>query len=142
MPTVNYGHFDVSDQRLRDTLENIAREIGQSVRVTSGDRVGVPKGGSKRSLHLTNQAVDFHIEGISDETAFTLIRSRRKAIFGDAKGNGFRYQIIRHGPHTETQGAHLHLGYVPDGRAGYLRGFVAEGVTQAGKGHYSHVELP
>lgn len=104
MTNVNYGHYTVSDQRLRDVLENIAREIGQGVNVTSGDRNNIPRGSSKGSLHLLNEAVDFHIQGISDETAFRMMRMKRKAIFGDAKDVEFRFQIIRHGSHTATQG--------------------------------------
>lgn len=142
MPTVNYGHYAVSDQRIRAVLENIAREVGQSVRLTSGDRNVRPKGSPKSSLHLINEAVDFHIEGISDETAFMLIRMKRKEIFCDEKGDAFRYQIIRHGSHTATQAAHIHLSYSPaDGEVRYC-GFLIEGITPATKGQYSQVELP
>lgn len=141
MTNVNCGHYTVSDQRLRDVLENIAREIGQSVNVTSGDRNNIPRGSSKGSLHLLNEAVDFHIQGISDETAFRMMRMKRKAIFGDAKDVEFRFQIIRHGSHTATQGGHLHLGYVPEGGT-QMRGFVSEGLTPATKGKYDYVELP
>lgn len=126
MPIVNYGSYRVGDQRLRDVLERIADETSRVVRVTSGDRDFVPKGGSPRSLHLINEAVDFHIEGLADDQAFTLIRLKRQKIFGDAKEDDFRFQIVHHGPYTETQGGHLHLGYVPYGKEGNIRGFMVE----------------
>lgn len=142
MPIVNYGSYRVGDQRLRDVLERIADETSRVVRVTSGDRDFVPRGGSQRSLHLINEAVDFHIEGLTDEQAFTLLRMKRSKIFGDAKGDAFRFQIIRHGPNTETQAGHLHLGYVPEGRGDNTTGFLAEGLVSSGKGRYVIVELP
>lgn len=142
MPIVNYGKYRVGDQRLRDVLERIADETSRVVRVTSGDRDFVPSGGSTSSLHLINEAVDFHIEGLSDEQAFTLLRAKRNQIFGDAKGDAFRFQIIRHGPHTVTQAGHLHLGYAPEGRGDNSTGFLVEGLSPSGRGRYITVELP
>jgi hypothetical protein len=142
MPIVNYGKYRVSDERLRDVLEKIADETSRVVRLTSGDRNFVPKGGSPRSLHLINEAVDFHIEGLSDEQAFTLIRMKRREIFGDMRGKAFRFQIIRHGVNTETQGTHIHLGYVPEGVKGNSVVFLVEGLTPSGKGRYTMVEGP
>lgn len=142
MPIVNYGSYRVGDQRLRDVLERIADETSRVVRITSGDRGFVPKGGAGNSLHLINEAVDFHIDGLTDEQAFTLIRMKRREIFGDAEGEAFRFQIIRHGPHTETQAGHIHLGYVPEGRGDNTTGFLAEGLGPSGRGRYTIVELP
>jgi hypothetical protein len=142
VPIVDYGKYRVSDQRLRDTLEKIATETGQVLRVTSGDRDFVPKGGAKKSLHLINEAVDFHGAALTDEMLFTVIRLKRRQIFGDAVGNSFRFQIIRHGAYTETQGAHIHLGYVPENFGSSRRGFMVEGITPATKGHYSILENP
>jgi hypothetical protein len=142
MPIVNYGKYRVGDQRLRDVLERIADETSRVVRVTSGDRDFVPSGGSRKSLHLINEAVDFHVEGLSDEQAFMLIRMKRRDIFGNIERDAFRFQIIRHGPNTETQGAHIHLGYVPEGVKGISKGFLVEGLTPSGKGRYTTVEGP
>lgn len=142
MPIVNYGKYRVGDQRLRDVLERIADETSRVVRLTSGDRDFVPVGGSDRSLHLLNEAVDFHIEGLSDEQAFTQLRLKRKKIFGEVEGNDFRFQIIRHGPNTETEGPHLHFGYVPEGHKTSARGFLEEGATPSTKGRYVLVERP
>lgn len=142
MPIVNYGQYRVSDERLREVLELIADETGHVVRLTSGDRDFVPKGGSPKSLHLINSAVDFHVDGLSDEQAFTLIRMKRRKIFGDAEDDAFRFQILWHGANTETQGAHLHLGYVPEGFRFSSRGFLVEGLTPLTKGQYTRVEEP
>lgn len=142
MCIVNYGRHMVSDQQLRDVLENIAMETGHCVRVTSGDRNFIPKGSSSTSLHNIKEAVDFHIEGLTDEEGFTQLRLRRTEIFGPTTGLGFRFQIIRHGVHTETGGPHLHLGYVPLGRTTNSMGYLTEGLTPASKGTYRVVEDP
>ena len=142
MPIVNYGRYIVSDQRLREALENIAMETGHVVRVTSGDRNFVPKGSSSKSLHNIKEAVDFHLDGLTDEEAFNQLRLKRTEIFGGTTGPAFRFQIIRHGPYTETQGAHLHLGYVPVDRVGNATGYLVEGLTSSGKGKYERVEKP
>jgi hypothetical protein len=140
MPIVNYGRYLVSDERLRDALERIADELGHVVRVTSGDRDSVPKGGAQNSLHLVNMAVDFHVEVLTDDMAFNLMRLKRQRIFGNAKGKSFRYQIIYHGPFTETGGEHLHLGYVPETQEKRSMGFLVEGLTSSTKGYYQYVE--
>lgn len=142
MPIVNYGSYRVGDQRLRDVLERIADETSRVVRVTSGDRDFVPRGGAPDSLHLVNQAVDFHIDGLTDEQAFNLLRLKRSEIFGDGTGDSFRFQVIQHGSNTETQGPHIHLGIVPDGDRGKKRGFIVEGVTGSTRHRYITVDLP
>lgn len=142
MAMVVYGSYRVSDEHVRNALERIADELGRVVRVTSGDRGNVPKGGSSKSLHLSHQAADFHCDGLRDEEAFGLMRMKRKDIFGSSIDLAFRFQIILHGSYTETQGSHLHLGWVPEGREGYYRGFVIEGLTPATKGVYTRVGMP
>ncbi|QAU24964.1 hypothetical protein EO087_13975 [Dyella sp. M7H15-1] len=147
MFVVNYQSYRVSDERVQQALERIADELGCVVRVTSGDRGHVPAGGATNSLHLIHHAADFHCEGVTDATAFDLIRSRRREIFGDATGLAFRFQVIHHGSYTATQGEHLHLGYVPDEPRyeGNYRGFLVEGLTPTGptgKGRYHRVEGP
>lgn len=140
MPIVNYGTYQVSDEHLRDALERMADELGHVIRVTSGDRDFVPKGGAKNSLHLLNMAVDFHVDVLTDAMAFKLMRMKREKIFGDTKGKSFRYQIIYHGPFTETGGEHLHLGYVPEAQEKRSMGFLIEGLTPSTKGYYQYVE--
>lgn len=142
MVVVVYNNYRVSDDRVRDALQAIADTVGRVVRVTSGNRGHVPSGGATNSLHLLHQAADFHCDGFTDEQAFGLIRTKRKEIFGDERGASFRYQIIYHGPYTETQGSHLHLGWVPAERTRQLRGFVVEGLTQITRGKYDMVEAP
>lgn len=140
MPIVDYGTYQVSNEHLREALERMADELGHVVRVTSGDRNFVPKGGAANSLHLINMAVDFHVDVLTDDMAFKLIRMKRARIFGDAKGSSFRYQIIYHGPYTETGGEHLHLGYVPEAQEKRSMGFLVEGLTPSTRGYYQYVE--
>lgn len=140
MPIVYYGPYRVSDEHLRNTLERIADELGHVVHLTSGDRDFVPKGGAKNSLHLINMAVDFHVDVLADSLAFQHLCLKRQQIFGEAKGDAFRYQVIYHGPYTETQAEHLHLGYMPYAQKRGSRGFMVEGLTASTKGQYSLVE--
>jgi hypothetical protein len=141
-PVVKYGDYKVSDEDIRLTLQRIAAEAGRPVRVTSGDRDFVPKGGARNSLHLDKHAVDFHVEGLPDGQVFDLLRAKRSAIFGDARGKAFRYQIIHHGPDTITGGAHIHLGNVPEPSEAYGRGFLMEGMSASTRGRYTVVEPP
>ncbi|MBE1162074.1 D-Ala-D-Ala carboxypeptidase family metallohydrolase [Dyella acidiphila] len=140
MSIVLYGRFRVSDPRLRDVLECMADALSRTVRITSGDRDFVPRGGALNSLHRSNEAIDFHVDGLADEQAFQLLRSKRREVFGSDTGNAFRYQIIRHGPYTETQGPHLHLGYAPPGIQNIRRGFMVEGLVRGQR--YTVVENP
>ncbi|RDS84470.1 hypothetical protein DWU98_00370 [Dyella monticola] len=116
MPTVIYGRYHASDQRLQNMLQHIAETIGRDVRVTSADRINIVKGSSVNSLHLINEAVDFHVIGLSDAEAFRALRENRVAIFGPEVGDDYRWQLIQHGPYTSTGGPHLHLGYSPKGK--------------------------
>lgn len=140
MPTVIYGRYRVSDTRIKEKLQSIAEILGRDIRITSGDRTKIVKGSSRKSLHLINEAVDFHVAGLSDTMAFRMIREDRVTIFGEEAGQDFRWQLIQHGSHTKTGGPHLHLGISPlDGPLVY-RGFVVEGVV-AGQ-PYTVVEGP
>ena len=102
---LNRGHR-VSDPVLRRALERISAVAGKPVVLTSGDRNYVPSGGSHRSLHMANRAADFYVEGLTLQQAFDLIRRNRGEVL---VGGGF--ELILHGPHTQTTGPHLHLGH-------------------------------
>ena len=130
---VRYNSYQVSDPDIQAMLEKIADLTGRVVNVTSGDRDFVPAGGARNSDHLKKRAADFHLEGLTDEAAYAEIKTKRSAIFGASMA----FQLIRHGPHTQTQGAHIHLGQP---QAGSPRcGFWTEGLTPADKGHYHKV---
>ena len=118
MSGVLYNSYHVSDEGVRQMLENISPVTGLTVYVVSGDRNFVPKGGAKKSDHLTGRAADFHLNGLSDEHAFALIRSKWIEIFGDH----MEYQVIFHGSNTKTEGEHIHLGHPTDkGRFGFWK---------------------
>jgi len=141
MPTVIYGKNRISDPRLQNMLQHIAEILGRDILVTSGDRTTIVKGSSSKSLHLINEAVDFHVVGLSDAEAFQVIKEDRNAIFGLERNENFRWQLIRHGPFTETKGAHLHLGYSPTGHLPVVtRGFLVEGLSPGQT--YTQVEKP
>jgi hypothetical protein len=129
MPTVIYGKRRVSDIRLQDMLQHIAQTLGRDIRVTSGDRSSIVQGSSSKSLHLINEAVDFHVIGLSDAEAFQIIREDRTIIFGQETGAAYRWQLIRHGPHTKTNAPHLHLGFSPLDGPIVNRGFLVEGLV-------------
>lgn len=45
MAEVNYNGYTISDQTIKNVLENFATYFGANVNVTSGDRTTVPEGG-------------------------------------------------------------------------------------------------
>lgn len=131
MSKVDFRGKTVSDDDLKEVLKRIARSIG-SVHITSGDRGFVPKGGSKTSLHLQHQAVDFGILGLSLEEGFIKLAHASRNIF--TKGNS--YEVIWHGPYTNTNGPHLHIGRFSKG-SGVV--FKKEGDCEENKGKYIEV---
>lgn len=103
---VNYRGFTVSSAEVREALQRLAALSGRSVRVTSGDRDHVPRGGSRTSLHLAHRAADFTLTGLSLSEAFELLRSNREQVLTDGG-----YEVIWHQAGTSTGGPHLHLGF-------------------------------
>jgi hypothetical protein len=108
---VNYNGHRVSDATLRRTLQQIADHFRWTINVTSGDRDYVPPGGSPNSLHLKHRAADFHVAGASDGHVFWSLHGLRHGLLRRD------YEVIWHGPHTQTTGPHVHLGRYGDGRA-------------------------
>jgi hypothetical protein len=107
---VNYNGHRVSDATLRRTLQQIADRFGWTINITSGDRDYVPPGGSTTSLHLKHRAADFHVAGVTDGHVFASLRGLRGGLLRRD------YEVIWHGPHTQTTGPHVHLGRYGDGR--------------------------
>ncbi|MDE1145996.1 MAG: D-Ala-D-Ala carboxypeptidase family metallohydrolase [Azospirillaceae bacterium] len=128
MPDVLYGTHPVSDAALRDLLQKIADILNCQVIVTSGDRMSVPKGGAKNSLHLMGRAADIHVQGMSDSELFLKLRSKRAEIFGASLGTPMAWQILLHGKYTRTEAPHLHIGD-PTAQSTAFRGFVEEGTV-------------
>jgi len=93
-------------------------------------------GGKNRSLHLQHRAADFHMTSLTDAMVFRNLQTHGQDIFFP----GIAYELIHHGPYTETMGEHVHLGHYPVGR---LTGVHCkeEGLTEAGKGHYPTVRV-
>ena len=131
--TVSYNGYTVSDPQVRAELDRIAEVTGRDVQVTSGDRNFVPRGGARNSDHLHKRAADFHLQGLTDEAAFALLRRDASTLFS----RPMIFQLIRHGPHTQTQGAHIHLGRPTEG--GPRCGIWTEGLTPESRGHYDKV---
>jgi hypothetical protein len=131
MAAVNYNTKTVSDDNVKTVLERVVTELGKNLNVSSGDRgATLDVGAGAKSLHLKHRAADFHVEGLSDEEAFKQIQEKKDSIFDSDK----RYEVIWHGPHTETMGAHLHIGRFDSGTG---VAFKKEGVTEDGKGKYT-----
>lgn len=130
------GRKSVSDAFLREFMDGLARNLGLSIAVHSGDRDHRPKGSPSRSLHLAHRAADFHIRGMSDERGFAFLWQHRKSL---PMSEIDRYQIIHHGKFTATEGEHLHVGHYQMIKA-YAAGpgvtFWTEGRTVGSKGHY------
>ncbi len=125
----------VSDKKVREMLERVAAALGRDVHVTSGDRTGVPKGGSKTSHHLAKRAVDFWCPGEDLGKTFERLRKNADEIFGD----GSAWQVIHHGAHTATGGPHLHVGRYADGDRRVGASFVVEGLKKAKANVYDEV---
>jgi hypothetical protein len=136
-PRVEIRHGKaLSDTFVRQFLDSLVRELGVSVTVHSGDRDHRPKGSPSKSLHLAHRAADFHVRGMTDARAFQLLWQQRSKLSTSVID---RYQIIHHGPHTETEGEHIHIGHYTMLKA-YLTGpgitFFTEGVDAFSSGHY------
>lgn len=113
---VVYGGRTVSSAAVRGFLQRLADLTGRTVRVTSGDRNYVPRGGSRTSLHLRHRAADFVVEGQTLGQTFELIRANRALLFA-----GGSYELIWHQPGTNTSGPHLHAGDYGDGRGSVFK---------------------
>jgi peptidase M15-like protein len=131
MADVNYNGKTVSDENVQTVLGRVATELGKNVNVSSGDRgSALDVGAGTKSLHLKHRAADFHVEGLSDEEAFKKIQEKKDDIFDSDK----RYEVIWHGPHTETMGQHVHIGRFETGTG---VNFKKEGTTAETKGKYT-----
>ena len=130
MPTVNYNGKTVSDENVETVLTRIATQLNADVGITSGDRGYVPTGGSTTSHHIQKRAADFGVAGYTLPNAFAKIKEKKSDIFDADK----KYQVIHHGPHTTTGGAHLHVGRYATG-AGVS--FLVEGLTASSGGVYT-----
>ncbi|MGB7208945.1 MAG: glycoside hydrolase family 104 protein [Pyrinomonadaceae bacterium] len=122
----------VSDANLKVVLQRIANLLNKNIRVHSGDRQFVPTGGSRTSLHMQKRAADFHIAGTTDQEGFRQIKARFNEIFDATEA----YEMVHHGPYTETEGQHLHVGHYGNGKSGYVK-FKVEGLTRATSGNYN-----
>lgn len=108
---VDYQGKRVSSQAVRDFLQRLADLTGRTVRVTSGDRNHVPRGGSRTSLHLHHRAADFSVQGQTLEQTWNLIRANRDELFA-----GGSFELVWHQAGTNTSGPHLHVGNYPTNR--------------------------
>ena len=139
MATVNYNGYTVSDQIVKDVLQNISDYFQADVNVTSGNRTTVPEGGSTSSLHLENRAADFHVVGIDDGTAYLNLKNLG---YDQVFKSGNVYEFIWHGIYTATGGQHLHLGRSYSSSNGKVA-FKIEGTTPATKKKYAvEIEAP
>ena len=131
MATVNLNSKPVSDADLKEVLQRLADAIGKDVKVSSGDRAtALTVGAGTGSLHLQNRAVDFHVDGETDDNVYAKLKDGYATIFSASN----RYEVIQHGPHTETMGAHVHIGRYGSGTPAVL--FIKEGMNEETKAKY------
>lgn len=139
MPTVNYNGRTISDQTVKDVLQNMSDYFQADVNVTSGDRDYVPEGGSTTSLHLNKRAADFHVDGIDDSVVYLNLRNLG---YNSVFESGHGYEFIWHGVHTATGGPHIHMGRYSSATISYVK-FKKEGITEDGAGKYPvDISLP
>lgn len=131
MPTVTYRRT-VSDDILKTLLQRIADHLNKDISVHSGDRGHIPQGSSRGSLHMQHRAADLHIQGVTDQESFRLLNQDYNTLFDATE----EWEVIHHGPFTETEGEHIHIGRYGNGRRGSVR-FKTEGLTRATRGDYS-----
>ena len=131
--SVKYNKHTVSDARVRQALDSVMMSYGRTVNVVSGDRDFVPKGGALKSPHLKGQAADFHVMGVADDTAFQKLQEA-----GSPVSDGLR--LIKHGPFTQTEAAHLHVDSRNEADASTI--FMTEGTAKTNTGVYTPVVKP
>jgi hypothetical protein len=137
MAAVNYNTKNVSDAGLKEILQKLAETFNKDINVSSGDRAtALTVGAGAGSLHLQNRAVDFHVDGETDDNVYARIKANYATIFSSNN----RYEVIQHGPYTETMGAHVHIGVYTSGVPAVL--FKQEGLTPATKKEYSIETMP
>src|SRR5262245_43048930 len=131
MAEVDYAGKTVSDENVKMVLSRVAEKLEANVTVSSGDRAGaLSVGAGNKSHHLSGRAADFHVAGLTDEEAFKKIQEKKGDLFDADK----KYQVIWHGPHTETMGQHVHIGRYETGTGVE---FFKEGTTEDSKGTYT-----
>ncbi|HEX8558027.1 MAG TPA: glycoside hydrolase family 104 protein [Pyrinomonadaceae bacterium] len=118
---------------MRTILQRIADLYNSDVTVTSGDRDGVVRGSSRRSLHLAHRAADFHVAGMTDARVYRSLQENIGRIFDRTEG----YEVIHHGRHTDTSGEHMHVGHYGAGRNAGSVLFKTEGLTPGTGGDYA-----
>ena len=96
-----------SSAELKAFPADLAVEYNVHVRVHSGDRDFVPKGGAKHSAHLEKKAIDLHLyEGdgsqISDEAAAVMVMSSQAL-------EDHKARVIWHDKGTQTEAPHIHV---------------------------------
>jgi RHS repeat-associated protein len=105
---VIYGRYSVASEELRGRLELFSHQMDRDIIITGGDRdprTNREAGGAPGSSHLTGNAADFHIEGMSDLQAAQ--RAAESGLF-----NGIGYY-----PPTSPRGGHVHVDLREDGRS-------------------------
>ena len=131
---VKYKPPVIGSSRIEAALSALSVFLASNiVRVTSGDRNFVPKGGARDSAHLTREAADFHVIGVSDSRAYQVLKDSGSPLI-----TGFR--LIEHGTNTVTQGAHLHLD--ARNKVGQRTIFMYEGRNPSGRAVYTVDKTP
>ena len=128
---VDFNGHKSSNPRVTEAAFKVSKYFGSKVDVVSGDRDSRPKGSPPRSEHLFHDAIDFHVEGVSNHEVKEALKAPDSPV---AKG----FDIIEHGPYTGTEAAHVHMdggvgqGKDPDSRSTFKH----EGMTPGTANQY------
>ena len=99
MASVNIGRNRVTDKEILSILQAMCEYSGNNINVIMGERIPPKRYLDKTNPHHFGLAVDFHMEGASDELAFQFIKGRYEGIFS----RGYGYQLIWHGKYIAGQ---------------------------------------
>ena len=129
---VNYNGHQVGDPRVREALGKISEQLYSRVNVTGGKRdaqTNQTVHGAPHSYHLTDQAADFHVQGMTDDQVDQALKDPNSPLAT------LGMNVIQHGPHTITSGAHVHID--SRNQPGTQTTFQHEGMTPEARNHYT-----
>jgi hypothetical protein len=119
MASVNYGRNAVADAELREVLQALCDSFQKNINVVRGDVIHPRKYIPPVDNWHNGNAVDFHVEGISDAAAYEKIKARHETIFSTKYG----YDLFWHGQFTREKHSCLCISKFAESNIGTVRFF-------------------